>query len=409
MKKTVGKKKIRDNFLPYCLPLIGEEEQKEVAATLRSDWITTGPKTHAFENKFRKYIGSKYAIAVNSCTAGLHLSLVANNIGEGDEVITTPFTFAATANVIIHQKASPIFVDIKLDTYNIDPQKIEEKISKKTKAIIPVHYAGHPCEMNSILKLAKKYNLVVIEDAAHALGAIYRDKKIGTISGLTCFSFYATKNITTAEGGMITTDNNELADKIRMLSLHGISKDAWKRYSSKGHWYYEILYPGYKYNMTDIQASLGIHQLKKLSKFQKIRTELARLYTEAFKIMPEIVEPKTKSGIIHAWHLYPIQINLDLLTISRDRFIDALRTENIGTSVHFIPIHLHPYYSKCFGLKRGDFPNAEYVYERIISLPLYPKMTLDDAKDVISAVKKVVEKFHIINEKEKSRKAYKDC
>jgi UDP-4-amino-4,6-dideoxy-N-acetyl-beta-L-altrosamine transaminase len=389
----LGGKPVRDDFLPYFLPTIEQEEIDEVVDTLKSSWITTGPKTHKFETMFRDYIGCKHAVALNSCTAGLHLSLAAAGIGEGDEVITTPFTFAATANFILHRGAKAVFVDVRRDTYNIDPQKIEGAISDRTKAIMPVHYAGQPCDMDEIVAMAKKHNLLVIEDAAHALSATYKGKKIGTIGDITCFSFYATKIITTAEGGMATTDDDGFAEKIRLLSLHGISQDAWKRYSSEGSWYYEILYPGYKYNMTDIQASIGIHQLKKLDRLQQARRAIARLYTSAFENMPEIVEPHVNEWVEHTWHLYPILINTDLLKIGRNEFIEALRAENIGTSVHFIPIHLHPYYRDRFGFRRGDFPNAEYVYERIISLPLYPRMTGRDAEDVIAAVEKIAARY----------------
>jgi len=386
----LGGKPVRDVFLSPFRHTIGDEEINEVIDTLKSDWITTGPKTHMFEEQFCEYIGCKNAIALNSCTAGLHLSLVAYGIGNGDEVITSPFTFAATANVITHQKAKPVFVDIEKVTYDIDPDRIDDAVTDKTKAIIPVHYAGHPCEMDAVLKIAKRYDLIVIEDAAHALGAVYKGRRIGTIGDLTSFSFYATKNLTTAEGGMVTTDNDELAEKIRIMCLHGISKDAWKRYSSEGSWYYEILYPGYKYNMTDIQASIGIHQLKKIGRMQKRREEVAKRYTEAFEDMPEITIPTVKKYACHAWHLYPIQVNMNLLRIDRAKFIEALKAENIGTSVHFIPIHLHPYYRDQYGFKRGDFPNAESVYEREISLPLYPKITDKDVEDVIVAVKKIV-------------------
>jgi len=388
-----GGRPVRTQFLPPFRPTISIKEIEEVVDTLKSDWITTGSKTYEFEKRFREYIGCKHAIAVSSCTASLHLSLVVNGIAVGDEVITSPFTFAATANVIVHQNAKPVFVDIERDTYNIDHTKIEEKITKKTKAIIPVHYAGHPCKMDEILKIAKKYDLSVIEDAAHAVGAVYKNKKIGTISDLTCFSFYATKNLTTAEGGMISTDNDKLAEKIKIMSLHGISKDAWKRYSSQGSWHYEILYPGYKYNMTDIQASIGIHQLEKLEEMQKRRKEIAKRYTESFDDIPEVLAPTSKAYVRHAWHLYPIQINTDLLKTDRNKFIDTLKAENIGTSVHFIPLHLHPYYRNQYGFKRGDFPNAEYVYDHEISLPIYPNLTDRDVEDVIAAVKKVVSHY----------------
>jgi len=387
---VLGGKPVRNDFLPPFKPMIGNEEIDEVIDTLKSDWITAGPKTHRFEEMFKEYIGCKHAITVNSCTAALHLSLVANKIGKGDEVITSPFTFAATADVIEHQNATPVFIDIDRETYNIDPAKIEKKITEKTKAIIPVHYAGHPCEMDDILRIARKNNLIVIEDAAHAIGAVYKNKKIGSIGDITCFSFYATKNLTTAEGGMVTTNNTKVAEKIRILRLHGISKDAWKRYSSEGSWYYEILYPGYKDNMTDIQASIGICQLKKFAKMQKRREEISKRYREEFEDMPEIIIPTVRKYVRHAWHLYPIQLRTELLRIDRNKFIEALKAENIGTSVHFIPIHLHPYYRNRYGFKRGDFPIAESVYDHEISLPIYPKMTNKDVEDVIAGVKKIV-------------------
>jgi len=385
-----GGKPVRKTFLPFSLPLLGEEERDEVQRTLDSGWITTGPKTRQFEANFKKYIGSKYAIAVSSCTAALHLSLAATDVNDRDEVITTPFTFAATANVIVHQGAKPVFVDIDKGTLNIDPEKIREKMTAKTKAIIPVHFAGQPCNMDEILKIARRRGVLVIEDAAHAVGAEYKGEKIGTVGDITTFSFYPIKNITTGEGGMVTTNRKKWADKIRILSLHGISSDAWKRYSSRGWWYYEIMFPGYKYNMTDIQASLGIHQLKKLPKFLEIRTRFARIYDQAFRKIPQILLARVDKKVKHAWHLYTILLNLDSLRINRDDFIRELYAENIGTSVHFIPLHLHPFYRKFFGYKKGDFPNAEYVYERIISLPLYPKMSQEDVYCVIEAVEKII-------------------
>ena len=388
-------KPIRNTFLPPFKHSIGEEEIEEVVSTLNSNWITTGPKTFKFEEMFRKNVGSKYAIAVNSCTAALHLSIVAAGVKSGDEVITSPLTFAATSEVIIHQNAKPILVDVEKDTYNIDPEKIKEKINEKTKAIIPVHYAGHACNMDEIMEIAMENNLFVIEDAAHAIGSKYKDRYIGNVGDLTCFSFYATKNITTAEGGMITTNNEELAEKVRILSLHGISKDAWKRYSSEGSWFYEILYPGYKYNMSDLQASIGFHQLKKLTKMQRRREEIADLYKNSFKDIPQITIPKVRNYTKHAWHLYPILINNDLLEIGRNEFIEALNAENIGTSVHFIPLHLHPYYKEKYGFEYGNFPNAEYIYDREISIPIYPKMTDVDVKDVISAVKKIINYYKV--------------
>lgn len=391
----INGKSVRSSFLHPFKHSIGEEEINEVVDTLKSDWITTGPKTFSFEEMFAKKVGSQYAIAVNSCTAALHLALVAIGIKKGDEVITTPFTFAATAEVVINQNAKPVFADVEKGTYNIDPISIEEKITNKTKAILPVHYAGHACQMDEIMDIAKKNDLFVIEDAAHAIGSMYKNKIIGSISDITCFSFYATKNITTAEGGMITTNNGELAEKMRILSLHGISKDAWKRYSSEGSWYYEILYSGYKYNMNDVQASIGIHQLKKLDQMEERREEIANFYYDSLKEVPQIITPTVKNYTKHAWHLYSIQINTDLLNISRNDFIEALKAENIGTSVHFIPLHLHHYYKEKYGFKRGDFPVAESVYDREISLPLYPKMTDKDAKDVVSAVKKIINYYKV--------------
>lgn len=389
----IKNKAVRAKFLPFALPSIDNEEIKEVIDTLKSGWITTGPKTHMFEEKIKKYIGANHVIAVNSCTSALHLSLVVSGIKQGDEVITTPLTFASTANTIVHQGAKPVFVDIKRDTYNIDPRKIEENISDKTKAIIPVHYAGQPCEMNEILKIAEKNDLKVIEDAAHAIGAEYHGKKIGTIGDITCFSFYATKNITTGDGGAVVANNDEIAEKIRILSLHGMSKDAWKRYSSKGSWYYEITYPGYKYNMTDIQAALGLHQIDKLDEFIKIRKKYCIMYNMGFKDMEEIITPYVKENVKHVRHLYPILIKPELLKINRNKFIEALREENIGTSVHFIPLHLHPFYREKYGYVVGDYPNAEYVYNNLISLPLYPKMTEEDVYDVITAIKKLVDYY----------------
>ena len=385
---------VRDRFLPFHQPSIEDEEIQEVVDTLKSGWITTGPKTKLFEKKFQEYIGCKHAIAVSSCTAGLHLALVAAGVGQGDEVITTPYTFATTGEVIIQIGAKPVFVDIEEDGFNIDVTKIPEAITPETKAIIPVHFAGEPCDMDEIMKIAQENNLFVIEDAAHAVGAEYKGKKIGNIGDVTVFSFYATKNLTTGEGGMVTTNNDELAEKIRLLSLHGISKDAWKRYTAEGSWYYEILYAGYKYNMTDIQASLGIHQLNKLEKFLSIRQKYAQRYSSAFADISEIKIPPVNHHVRHAWHLYVIRLNSASLSIDRKQFIEALKAENIGSSVHFIPLHLHPYYKKKYGYKQGDYPNSEQVYSRVISLPLFPKMADADLEDVIKAVKKVVSMYH---------------
>ena len=386
----LGGEKTRETPLPSFSPLIGREEIDEVVSTLKSMWISTGPKVQVFQEMVKKYVGCRHTVALNSCTAGLHLSLLAAGVGPGDEVITTPFTFAATANVILHAGAKPVFVDIQKDTFNIDPKLIEGAITKKTKAIIPVHYAGHPCDMDEILKIAKKHNLIVIEDAAHAIGAKYKNKNVGTMGDFASFSFYATKNMTTGEGGMVCTKNGKAAEKIRMMGLHGMDRDAWKRYSKSGYWYYEIKYPGFKYNMTDIQASLGVQQIKKLDKFINKREKISQFYNKSFRDLPEIVTQATRKYVKHARHLYTILLDIDKLKISRNYFFKALDAENIGTSVHFIPVHLHPYYKERFGFKRGDFPNAEYVFDRTISLPIHPALNDKDIRDVVKAVRKII-------------------
>ena len=378
----------RASFLPFCVPHIGDREIEEVVATLRSGWITTGPRTKEFEKLFGQYVGARHAIAVSSCTAALHIALAATGVGPGDEVITSPLTFCSTANVVIHLGATPVFADI-CDDYNIDPAELRKRITPRTRAIIPVHHSGQPCRMDEILGCAAEHRLPVIEDAAHATGAAYRGRMIGSIGDVTAFSFYAIKNMTTAEGGMITTDDDELAEQMRILSLHGISKDAWKRYGSTGSWYYEVTCPGYKCNMTDIQAALGIHQLDRLPGFLEVRRRYARMYDEMLGGMPEISVPVVHPDVHHARHLYVIRLNLECLAIDRGEFIEELRSEKIGASVHFIPVHLHPYYRERYGYARGDFPVAESTYDRIISLPLCPKMTEEDLGDVVAAVKRI--------------------
>jgi len=383
----------REEFLPYALPLIEEDDIAEVVDTLKSGWLAKGPKTMEFEKRFADYVGAKYAVALNSCTAALHLSLVAAGIGAGDEVLTTPMTFASSANVVIHAGAKPVFVDIDPVTMNIDAKQIRAKITSRTKAIIPVHMAGHPCEMDEIMVIAREHKLFVLEDAAHAVYTQYKGKTIGSIGDATAFSFYATKNLVTGEGGMVTTNDEALYNKIRIMSTHGMSRNAWNRYAEAGSWYYEILAPGYKYNMSDIMAGLGISQLTKLERMQGLRRDIADYYQTEFGKMPELEVPVELEYARHAWHLYIIKLNLDKLTIDRRKFIDELKEENIGTSVHFIPLHMHPYYRDTFGYKPGDFPVAEGVFERIISLPLYPKMSKQDAGDVVNAVKRVIERF----------------
>ncbi|EQB20308.1 Bacillosamine [Dehalobacter sp. UNSWDHB] len=383
----------REQFLPYALPLIEDDDIAAVVDSLKSNWISKGPKTGEFEKRFAEYIGVKHAIALNSCTAGLHIALLAAGVGAGDEVITTAMTFAASANVIIHCGATPVLVDIDPKTMNIDPAKIEEKITAKTKAIIPVHLTGLPCEMDEIMVIAKKYNLFVLEDAAHGTYTKYKDRMVGTIGDAAAFSFYATKNLATGEGGMVTTNDDELANKMRVLSLHGMSRNAWNRFSEKGSWYYEIEYPGYKYNMTDIQAAMGMTQLAKLESMQARREVIWQRYNAAFSKLPEIEVPTDFTYARHARHLYMIRLNLDKLTVDRAAFIELLKEENIGTSVHYIPLPYHPYYRDTFGYKPGDFPKTEALYERIISLPLYPRMSDTDVQDVIEAVQRVIEKI----------------
>lgn len=387
MKRIVKKNK----FVPFCIPFITKDEIDEVVDTLRSGWISTGPKTVKFEENFREYIGTKYSVSVNSCTAALHLALCAYDIKQGDEVITSPYTFVATAEAIIYTGAKPVFVDIHQDTLNIDPTKIEKAITPRTKAIIPVHIAGHPCEMDEIMKIAKKHNLIVIEDAAHATGTYYKGRKIGNIGDITCFSFYATKNLTTGEGGMITTNDKEIAEKVKLLRLHGMSRDAWKRYDKEGSWYYEILTNGYKYNISDIHSALGIQQLKNFNKMQKMRGKCVTTYNKAFSKIKELQIPVKKDYATEpAYHLYIIQIVLELLKIDRNKFIELLRAENIGTGVHFTPLHLMPFYKQNYGFKKGDFPNAECAYKRVISLPLYPGLTSENIEYVIEKVKEIV-------------------
>ncbi|WP_416201854.1 DegT/DnrJ/EryC1/StrS family aminotransferase [Thermoflexus sp.] len=371
---------------------MGEEEIAEVVDTLRSGWIGMGPKTARFEQLFRDYVGSRHAVAVSSGTAALHLSLIACGIGPGDEVITTPLTFPATANVILHQGATPVFVDIDEQTLNIDPALVEERITPRTRAIIPVHFGGLPCEMDRLMQIARRHALYVIEDAAHALGARYRGRLIGTIGDFTAFSFYANKNITTAEGGMVTTHDDVAADLIRAYRLHGMTHDAWIRFQSKNLVFSEAIYPGYKYNMTDIQASLGIHQLKRLEAFLDIRERYAARYDEAFADLPGVSIPPRmlREGDRHALHLYLLILDVERLKVDRDEIVRALRAENIGAAVHYKPVHLHPYYRQRFGFRGGEFPKAERIAERLVSLPLSPKMTPRDVDSVILAVRRVI-------------------
>lgn len=387
---------MRARFLQFSPPAISEEEIGEVIDTLRSDWITTGPKVKLFERSFANFIGAPSALAVSSATDAMKVSLASYGIGPGDEVVTTTLTFCSTIHVIEQVGAKPVMVDVVPETLTIDPDKIILAITDKTKAIIPVHIYGHPCRLNEIIDIARKNKLILIEDAAHALPSVYNGRMIGSrIEGLqwaTCFSFYATKNITTAEGGMITGEE-DFIEKARIWTLHGLSKDAWKRYSDCGSWYYEVIVPGYKCNMTDIQASIGIQQLKKLSIFQKRRNEIAQRYNEAFGKIPELQIPIVEPGCETSWHIYALRLNLEMLNINRDQFITELAKRNIGASVHFIPNHIHPYYKNKYGFKPEEFPVAWKEYFRLISLPIHPRMTDLDINDVIEAVLEIVDQY----------------
>jgi dTDP-4-amino-4,6-dideoxygalactose transaminase len=384
----------RKEFLPFALPSIGEDEITEVIDSLRSGWITTGPKVELFEQNMKAYLSSRNAIAVSSCTGGLHVALTALGIGPGDEVVVPSLTFCSTANVVVHRGAKPVLVDVG-DDFNMSILAFEEAITERTRAVIPVHYGGQPCELDDIYRIASKHDLAVVEDAAHAIGSTYKGNRIGSdlmqssypgLRRVTVFSFYAIKNMTTGEGGMITTDNDELAERMRLLVLHGMSRDAWKRYSKRGSWFYQVVEAGYKYNMSDIQAAIGIHQLKRLESFIETRREYAAIYDNGFRNVPEIKPPKRLPDRTHTFHLYEIRLNLDRMDLSRDDFIDGLRSRNIGTSVHFIPVHMHPFYEKQFGYKRADFPCANDLFRRIVSLPLYPAMTREDVLGVVNAI-----------------------
>jgi dTDP-4-amino-4,6-dideoxygalactose transaminase len=416
---------MRETFLSFSPPLIGGEAVSEVVDTLRSDWITTGPKVQQFEEHFKDFVDAPAALAVSSATDAMQVGLAALGIGEGDRVITTPMTFCSTVHVIEHLGARPVLVDVEADTLNIDPAEVERVLEDggrkaedgkgraegggrrgengggRVRAIMPVHLYGHPCEMDGLLEIAAEHDLAIVEDAAHAPAAKYKGHTVGSLSNvptcqrsnvLTAFSFYATKNLTTGEGGMLT-GAPEVIDEARVWSLHGMSRDAWKRYSAKGSWYYEVVLPGFKCNMTDIQASLGIHQLRKLPGFQARRREIAARYNEAFDELEEIETPTERLEVEHAWHIYAIRLNLERLMIDRGGFIEELKARNIGTSVHFIPVHLHPYYRDKYGYEPEDFPVAYGAYQRLVSLPIYPRMTGRDVEDVVAAVEDVVEEY----------------
>jgi dTDP-4-amino-4,6-dideoxygalactose transaminase len=383
----------KDNFLPYHRALIGQEDIDAVVQVLQSGWLTTGPRVREFEAAFARYTGASHAVALGSCTAALHTSLAAIGIQEGDEVILPTMTFASSGEVVFYLNARPVLVDCASDSFQIDPAQIEERITARTRAILPVHFAGAPCQMDSILAIARKYNLKVIEDAAHALPTHYNGKMVGSLGDITCFSFYATKTITTGEGGMVTTENPEFAEKIRMLSLHGITKDAWKRYSAQGSWRYDIMEVGYKYNLTDLQAALGLTQLAKCDAMLSRRAQIAQFYDTAIKSLDAFEVLPLPQDIGHAWHLYILQVAPSVLRIDRDQVIDQLKQRGIGTSVHFIPLHLHSLYQKRLGYILGQFPNAEERFNRAISLPIYAAMTDADANRVVEALNDIETKF----------------
>ena len=385
-----GGEPVREQPLIYGAPRISEDEIAEVVDTLRSGWLSTGPKVLRFEENFRDYLGARYAIAVNSCTAAMQLALEEFGVGPGDEVITTPITFAATVNVIVHRGATPVFVDIEPDTLNINSELIESKITERTKAILPVHFTGHPCEAEKIKAVAQKHDLFIMNDAAHAIESEYQGKKIALWGDITAYSFYVTKNLVTGEGGMAVTNNKDYSENMRIKRLHGISKDAWKRYSAEGSELYDIVFPGYKFNMMDIQAALGLGQLAKLEEYWGIRQSVFNRYNEAFKDIPELLTPVTKGPIRHGYHLYVMQIKTEEMGIKRSEFIKALRAENICTGVHFLAVHHHSFYRTQFPQAPDSLANADYASERVLSLPLSAKLTDQDVCDVITAVTKVV-------------------
>jgi len=386
-----GGKPIRDKMLPYGHQWIDEEDIEAVSEVLHSDWITQGPKVSEFEEEFAKYVGAKYAVAVNSGTAALHAACFAAGINKGDEVITTPITFVASANCVLYQGGTPLFADIKEDTLNISPEEIRKKITKKTKALMPVDFTGLPVDLEEIQKIADEKNLIIIEDASHALGATYQGKKIGSISDMTIFSFHPVKHITTGEGGMITTNNEKYYKRLKLFRTHGITKEKDRLLNYEGPWYYEMQELGYNYRLTDFQCALGISQLKKIDKIIQRRREIVQKYNCEFKNMSEIkISQINPADSNPAWHIYMIQLNLERLKVGRREIFEALRAENIGVNVHYIPIHLQPYYKKRFGYRLGDFSKAENYYSRAITLPVFPKMSDKDIDDVVAVVKKVI-------------------
>ena len=381
---------MRKDFLIFGNPAIEQIEIDEVVDSLKSGWLGTGPKVKKFEDMFKSYKGTKHAVAVSSCTAALHLSMLALGIGPGDEVLVPTMTFAATANAVIHSGGTPVLVDCGRETMNIDLEDIKRKITPRTKAVIPVHFAGRPCEMDALVELTKQSGIKIIEDCAHAVEAEYKGRKIGTIGEMGCFSFYVTKNIVTGEGGMVISENDNYVNQIKTLAQHGLSKDAWKRYSDEGYKHYQVVYSGYKYNMMDMQAALGIHQLPRVEKNWKKRKEIWDKYNTAFAPLPVFTPLPTETDVRHSLHLYTILLDIDKLSITRDQFLEEMTERNIGVGVHYLPLHLHPFYQKSFQYRRGDFPNAEWISDRTCSIPLSAKLSDKDVEDVIEAVNEII-------------------
>jgi len=382
---------MRSTFLPFSAPTIEDAEINEVVDSLRSGWITTGPKVKRFEEAFKAYVGAPFALSLTSATAGQHLSMPVLGIGEGDEVITTPMTFASTVNTIAIAGATPVMADIEAGTLNIDPEQVRRKITSRTKAIIPVHFAGQSCDMDRIFALAREYDLTVIEDAAHAAGTEYKGKRIGSLDSVSIFSFHPNKNMTTGEGGMFCTSDETIAEEVALLRFHGHSREAWKRFPVNSSQDYDILMPGFKYNMMDIQAAIGIHQLAKLDGFIEKRTELAEFYNRELADVAELALPQyAPYEQRHAWHLYTPLVRIEKLGINRMQFMEELKKQNIGSGLHYRAIHQHPYYRSLLNVPDQELPVASYASERIVSLPLFPRMTLDDARDVVEAIKTVI-------------------
>ena len=384
-----GGSPVRASFLPYGRQSVNEADIQAVVEVLRSEWLTTGPKVGEFEEVFAARVGAAYAVSFSSGTAALHAAAFAAGLKAGDEAITTPMTFAATANCVLYQGATPVFADVSRDTLNLDPDQIVRRISPKTRAILPVDYAGHPADLTPILEIARGHGLIVIEDACHALGAEYGGRCVGSIADMAVFSFHPVKHITTGEGGMVATNDPQLAETLRRFRNHGISSDARQRQAT-GQWHYEMVLLGFNYRLPDIACALGIQQLKRLEENLARRREIAAQYTIAFGGVPGVVPPTVRAGVNPAWHLYPIRLELARLTANRDQIFRAMRAENIGVNVHYIPVHYHPYYRERLGSKAGEFPVAEDAYERLTSLPIFHSMTDRDVEDVIEAVRKVV-------------------